>query len=344
MLHEFGHWLMAKLCGYQPVAFSVGEGKLWWRRETVSSLWEFHLWPVSGYIVALKLSGTESKLERFLLSFGGPLFSALCGVAAFFGYRWFDAQGMDGAALHQVLAQVMAITCVLSALSVIYNVWPVQGTGGNPNNDGLQMLLTLRSKSFPKCSTYEELLRQNPTDPTGTKDGTPQEFTPEAEALYVGYFRATLAKRTADVLHIIQQALALPALTTRERTVWRVQLLTAALEHPKEPSLSEAALASTTDELEQAQPSSMLCAMVGAIHIELGHHMEGRTLLYPLERHADADEWKAFAIAYLAISDFRQGWKLEAAERLRTARQLCPVSPAVVRADAEIHGGFYGRL
>ncbi len=341
LLHEFGHWLMAKLCGYQTVAFEVGDGKLWWRRETASSLWEFRLWPISGYIIALKLNGPETKAQRFLLSFGGPLFSGLCTAASYFAYRWLHQISQGGAALDLMLAQVMAITCVLSGISLIYNVWPTPGKGGNPSNDGWQMWDTLRSKTFPKLSSYEQLLQPDPSEAPANPETT---FSAEAKALHVDYFRALIAERTKDLLTIIQQVLALPNLTRRERLIWQLQLLQSALHQPKDTVLLQAAADSCAAELQQEGPSEILSAMMGAVQIELGYHLEGRTLLYQLERHAKSDTWKAFAMAYLAISDFRQGWKPQASERLRLAHQLCPGSAAVGRADQEIHGGFYERL
>src|SRR5437588_10987564 len=58
ILHEFGHFLIAKLLGIRVETFSVGFGKRLWGRRWGTTDYRLSLVPLGGYV---KLGGDESN-------------------------------------------------------------------------------------------------------------------------------------------------------------------------------------------------------------------------------------------------------------------------------------------
>src|SRR5919206_3212043 len=58
ILHEFGHFLVAKLLGIRVETFSVGFGKRIWGRRWGTTDYRLSLIPLGGYV---KLGGDESN-------------------------------------------------------------------------------------------------------------------------------------------------------------------------------------------------------------------------------------------------------------------------------------------
>ena len=336
-LHEFGHWLMAKFCGYRALVFSVGEGRLLWKKEHASSSWRWSFWPISGYIVAVKTQGRESRWQYFALSLGGPLFTLIAAGIFYLCYRELTPHFTAGEPWIKVLAEVCAISCCLSMISLFYNVWPGYG-GGGIANDGLQMLTALRSKDFPRPPAYQHFLEAM------TESNSVTMSSVLAPRLYEDYLRATYTAQSAWVLELLQQAKNLADLSPEERTAWRRLHLAAALADPKNRELGTSALESAETAAEESGDAGtpiFIQAQMGALYLEMGRESEARRLLYPLEKDASQARWQAFALAYLALADHRRGYREEAHKRLKKAREMDRYSSAVARVEREIHGKFF---
>ena len=49
-VHEFGHFIVARLCGVQVEAFSIGFGrKLWSKKDKYGTEWKLSAIPLGGY-------------------------------------------------------------------------------------------------------------------------------------------------------------------------------------------------------------------------------------------------------------------------------------------------------
>ena len=48
-VHEFGHFITAKLCGVRVNEFSIGMGPLIWHKEKGETLYSFRAFPVGGF-------------------------------------------------------------------------------------------------------------------------------------------------------------------------------------------------------------------------------------------------------------------------------------------------------
>ena len=104
-VHEFGHYIVAKLCGVKVAEFSIGFGKmLWGRHDSSGTLWKISAIPLGGYCKFLgdtdeasggsaadKLSEEDRKyafafqnpFKKLAIVIGGPGFNYLFAVLVF---------------------------------------------------------------------------------------------------------------------------------------------------------------------------------------------------------------------------------------------------------------------
>src|SRR2546423_4686556 len=100
VLHEFGHFLVAKMLGIRVETFSVGFGKRIWGRRWGTTDYRLSLIPLGGYV---KLGGDESnagleegadeeipagerfdlrpRWQKFLVGVAGPVMNVLTALA-----------------------------------------------------------------------------------------------------------------------------------------------------------------------------------------------------------------------------------------------------------------------
>lgn len=106
-VHEFGHYLIAKLCGVKVAEFSIGFGKqLWGKSDKSGTLWKISAVPLGGYCKFLgdddassstnkaeELSEEDKKyafayqnpFKKLAIVVGGPGFNYLFAILVFFG-------------------------------------------------------------------------------------------------------------------------------------------------------------------------------------------------------------------------------------------------------------------
>ena len=106
-VHEFGHYLVAKLCGVKVAEFSIGFGKqLWGKADKSGTLWKISAIPLGGYCKFLgdddassstnkasELSDEDKKyafayqnpFKKLAIVIGGPGFNYLFAILVFFG-------------------------------------------------------------------------------------------------------------------------------------------------------------------------------------------------------------------------------------------------------------------
>jgi len=92
IVHEFGHFLFAKIFGVDVLEFAIGFGPVIYKRKIGKTLLRINIIPFGGYV---RLKGEqldeegESSLyskpawQRLLISFAGPLFSILAAYILF---------------------------------------------------------------------------------------------------------------------------------------------------------------------------------------------------------------------------------------------------------------------
>ena len=115
-VHEFGHYIVAKLCGVKVAEFSIGFGKqLWGKKDSSGTLWKISVVPLGGYCKFLgdadgASAGTETEalseedkkyafafqnpFKKLAIVVGGPgfnyLFAVLVFTSIFFAFGKMD--------------------------------------------------------------------------------------------------------------------------------------------------------------------------------------------------------------------------------------------------------------
>ena len=106
-VHEFGHYIIAKLCGVKVAEFSIGFGKqLWGKKDASGTLWKISAIPLGGYCKFLgdtdeassgneasSLSDEDKKyafafqnpFKKLAIVIGGPAFNYLFAIIIFAG-------------------------------------------------------------------------------------------------------------------------------------------------------------------------------------------------------------------------------------------------------------------
>jgi regulator of sigma E protease len=97
-VHEFGHFLMAKLVNVKVLTFSLGFGKKLWKRTWGETEYALSVFPLGGYVKLLG-EGTDDEIPpedmhrsysnkptyaKILIVFFGPFFNVLCAAMIFF--------------------------------------------------------------------------------------------------------------------------------------------------------------------------------------------------------------------------------------------------------------------
>ena len=88
-LHEFGHFIAAKLCGVRVEEYSIGMGPLLWQRQGEETLYSLRAFPIGGYCAMEgedEDTGSERSFVRqrawkkFLILAAGPAMNFLTGL------------------------------------------------------------------------------------------------------------------------------------------------------------------------------------------------------------------------------------------------------------------------
>lgn len=92
ILHEFGHFIFAKLCKVKVEEFSVGMGPLLLSRKKSETLYSLRLLPIGGYCKMLgededikdeAAFNSKSVFQRFLILFAGSFMNFILAVVIF---------------------------------------------------------------------------------------------------------------------------------------------------------------------------------------------------------------------------------------------------------------------
>lgn len=97
VVHEFGHYIFARIFNVKAEIFSIGFGPRLWSRQLGETEWRVSAIPMGGYVKLLgedketALSEQEQKRalhrqapwKRFFIFFGGPLFNFLFAIVVF---------------------------------------------------------------------------------------------------------------------------------------------------------------------------------------------------------------------------------------------------------------------
>lgn len=154
-LHEFGHALMAKLCGWQVKRTVIGLGGVLHQTRLFGAPMEIRMIPLEGFVSIAPTSLHWVRIKHALIYFAGPGIE----LAVFFGIMMF--LGTDQIFAHhdnysQIALQSLAFAALIGA---VINLIPlgIRTPAGTTPNDGLGILMSLSSSKMD----YELWVRDN---------------------------------------------------------------------------------------------------------------------------------------------------------------------------------------
>lgn len=107
LIHEWGHFVMAKLCGVRVEVFSIGFGTRLWGRKRGDTDYRISALPLGGYV---KMAGdnpveersgapyeflSRPRWQRFLIAIAGPAMNIVLTLAIFWGIYALVGMPMD---------------------------------------------------------------------------------------------------------------------------------------------------------------------------------------------------------------------------------------------------------
>jgi len=107
VIHEYGHYLVARLCGVKVLRFSIGFGKALWmrRRGADQTEWVIAAIPLGGYVKMLderegpvaagelhRAFNRKSVWQRIAIVFAGPLANFLLAIVIYWGLFVYGVQ------------------------------------------------------------------------------------------------------------------------------------------------------------------------------------------------------------------------------------------------------------
>jgi regulator of sigma E protease len=182
LIHEWGHFVMAKLCGVRVEVFSIGFGSRLWGRKRGDTDYRISALPLGGYV---KMAGdnpveersgepheflSRPRWQRFLVVVAGPAMNIILTLAIFWGI--YALVGMPADAYLREPANVAAVPESERALSIRPGDRIVQV--GAVKTPTWGKVLAELEKAKPGTSLSVTVLR----------DGSQQDFTiqiPKAE-------------------------------------------------------------------------------------------------------------------------------------------------------------------
>ena len=154
-LHEFGHALMAKFCGWDVKRTVIGFGSVMHTTRLFGAPMEIRMVPLEGFVMIAPRDMSWVRLKHALIYFAGPGIELLVFflIMAFLGTDQIFAQHNNYA---QIALQSLAFAALVGA---VINLIPIgiKTEAGSSPNDGLGILLCLTSSKLD----YELWIEEN---------------------------------------------------------------------------------------------------------------------------------------------------------------------------------------
>lgn len=154
-LHEFGHALMAKLCGWKVKGTVIGLGNVFHRTTLFGAPMEIRMIPLEGFVKIAPLNMSGVRIKHALIYFAGPGIELLVffGIMLFLGTDQMFSQNDN---YMQIALQSLGFAALVGA---VINLIPlgIRTENGTAPNDGLGIILSLLGSK----SDYEQWVREN---------------------------------------------------------------------------------------------------------------------------------------------------------------------------------------
>jgi len=157
VIHEFGHALVAKACGWRVERIVLGFGATLKRFHVGGARIDLKMFPISGYVLPRPTHLRRPQLRNALIYAGGPLLEllAILVVACAIG---FDRLLSQSDSIPVIAAQSF---CVAGLLGLFFTLWPHDTTsgGGVSWSDGKGILWSWKLPD----AYFSKMLRRKPS-------------------------------------------------------------------------------------------------------------------------------------------------------------------------------------
>lgn len=154
-LHEFGHALMARLCGWEVKRTVIGLGGIFHKTTLFGAPMEIRMIPLEGFVNIAPLNLHCVRAKHALIYFAGPGIELLVflTIMLFLGSDQIFAHHDN---YYQIALQSLAFAALVGA---VLNLVPlgIRTQDGTTPNDGLGIIMSLTSSQMD----YELWVREN---------------------------------------------------------------------------------------------------------------------------------------------------------------------------------------
>lgn len=138
VIHEAGHAVVARACGWEVERVVIGFGRTWRTFLIGGTPVIFKTVPLSGYVLPRPRDLRSPRLKNSLIYAGGPGFEWIAALAVLF-LTGPDVMFQPSEAIPVIAAQSF---CVAAALGLVFNLVPhrIYSEGSESWSDGLGIL------------------------------------------------------------------------------------------------------------------------------------------------------------------------------------------------------------
>ncbi|AUT03357.1 hypothetical protein CLI64_24695 [Nostoc sp. CENA543] len=292
--HEMGHFIAAKIVGFNPHFVKIGSGQRILDFKFLESKIEFCLIPSGGITYTSNLSLENLKPKLIFMYLAGPMMNGLLFIFIMvfgkYGNLFFNEY--NPAAFLSVYELFLFTGNLLPYESNIY--------GRSHPTDGKQILDAL-------TKTNEQFLQKKLGLARYTKNGDDaanEFFNNDLKTLHILYkAMAELQKRNFDqAMQLFEQILMNDHLIIRDQLYILDILVTFVIDHEQTQYLQKADKWSA-QALSLASDIKTIQGTRGAILIELGRYSEGKEMLLPLTEEGNDLTDMAYSCCYIAKAD-----------------------------------------
>ncbi|MDM9384339.1 M50 family metallopeptidase [Chlorogloeopsis sp. ULAP01] len=322
--HEMGHFLTAKIVGFNPYLVKIGMGKKILQFKLFSSVIEFGSIPGGGitYISNLELKWLKSKL--ILMYLGGPivnfiLFFALTKLSNYY----------DGEILVDVsFVEIINFLAYIEILLFIFNILPLEAKqyGMNVGSDGKQVIDALTKSNQQFIQKLLGLSRY-----TSKQDNSSNQFfNNDLKSLQLLFKAQAQINRQNfdDAVELLELLLNNSHFITRDK-IYIIDILASIVINHGENKYLQKADKWSGEALLLANDIKTVQGTRGSILIELGRYNEGKEMLLPLTEAGNDTIDIVVSCCYIAKADYFLGNEEQAKNWLKKAKKVGAGSPTL---------------
>ncbi|WP_016876243.1 M50 family metallopeptidase [Chlorogloeopsis fritschii PCC 9212] len=321
--HEMGHFVTAKIVGFNPYLVKIGMGRKILQFKLFNSVIEFASIPGGGITYISNLELQWLKLKLILMYLGGPivhliLFLILTKIYEYYSYNLVDLSYIENI---NFLAQI-------EILLFIFNILPLEARqyGITVGSDGKQVIDALTKSNQQFIQKLLGLSRY-----ASKQDNSSENFfNNDLKSLQILFKAQAQINRQNfdDAIELLELLLNNPDFIQRDK-VYIIDILASIVINHGEKKYLQQANKWSEQALLLANDIKTVRGTRGSILVELGRYNEGKEMLLPLTEAGNDTIDIAISCCYIAKADYFLGNEEQVKTWLKKAEQNSAGSPTL---------------